>query len=918
VHVVDSRELKGPGILALQDFRPIDVDVRHAILACRVIDRDDMGLLEVEEGTYGDILNAAAWPAKSRPMPAWSWAWSVLAAGSTNSYTSGDPGHSGPGQENGGAAGGTPPQQMIPARGTSSARTADTRFSPLPMGYPADWPGFPLGWSGIAVSGTDEDVQRLHWHPTDPRLVSPHRGVGELSSIVIDCNGVVPGLAARLANHLFVVNAPSIQTSDENGDKVAADMSGYYVYDKTGKKVRVVRYERNPFGFNPPTLKFSQTPGFSASGERLSYKPTKLNGTGDFVYGAADAVSDPGSKNDGGGSDAAGGGAGGGGGANGGAAGSAEAAKQAAWDKAYAAVIAAGGSEDDAALAGAKAWNALGSDAKAWFAPGKAPSDGAGGDSHDAGDAKAGTGNIQSNTLAWLVGHSNGFHGGFVLDNEPPGGGGGGTFTGPNSYTSGDAGHTGPGQETGSNNALAGGTAGLIAGGGGVLTPFGVNPGLQGGIGIPLPKGAGNLARTTITVSPVAASQGANKQGVTQPGVIVQKKWNLGSVIQPRAHSLGSLGIKVGTTDGKKIVAMVSANYGGFMHPGTADDAHNIGKDADGNPINPAHISIDALFYADKNRDGPLAYSGEYRSVTDFELPVAVHMAFDGDTGKWQWYTTTTMDEVIIRMPGASGGPTTPGGRRPPVTTPNRDVAGIGAPDDARDYYAQNRETSFAVILGRPQSLLDHAPDLRSAFGESEAIIAARRAPIVGRIEAFGAQATEDWTRNLGENTLYRGGTGSGGFALMPAESRIDALAPGDTTLSTVWWVMASGARLGFGTPLPSSGGFGSGWTIQLDGSDLLFSTYTAGGTGTSKLRVVDTAGDVILKVLTANKSIQLMDSAANVILEVEGANKLGFHGATPQTKATISGSRADPEGALKNLLAALAARGDFTDSTTA
>lgn len=46
--------------------------------------------------------------------------------------------------------------------------------------------------------------------------------------------------------------------------------------------------------------------------------------------------------------------------------------------------------------------------------------------------------------------------------------------------------------------------------------------------------------------------------------------------------------------------------------------------------------------------------------------------------------------------------------------------------------------------------------------------------------------------------------------------------------------------------------------------------------------------------------------------------SRSGAHAASPAPKLTVTGSRADPEAALKNLLAQLAALGIITDSTTA
>lgn len=805
MHVVDSRELVGPGILAMQDFRPIDPDVRHAILAVRVVGRDDMGMLEVEDGTYGDFCNASVWKKDTRPMPGWSFAWSVLATkgkGTVTNASTPDPG-----------AGGTPPQGMKPAKGFSSDRTPDDRFASEALGYPDFWPSFPEGWAGIALAGSEEDKQRFHWHPTDPRLVAPHRGIPELSSIVTDCVGSIPDVAARLATHLFVVNAPSLQGEDDSQVKASGDDAA-----GTEKKKNGIEPERSVFGFGPPTLSFPQTPGTSASGKPLSSTP-HLNAQGDMVYGAEDA-----------------------------------------------------GTE--------------GGNVAALFKDG----------------SKKAKGSLGQNSLAWLVGWSNGFHGGFVLDNEPKlagmggGGTGEGTYTGPNSG--------GPG------TPLRPPSQSLPAGGG---TGQGGNFTYQLPAG--LPPGAGNVARYLVNAIGQTAAQ--NPFNVPR-GLWSKPAWP--PPITPKAHPLAELGVTVGVKDGRKIVALVSANYGGFLHVGTEQDTHNIGTDADGNPINPAHLSWKALFYADKDRDGPLGFEGAYYHGGEFDYPAYVHLAFDGDTGYWRSWTTIPMDLTATEDDPAR--PITPGGDQPP---PNRPItpfarAYIGGTGD-RSYLAVTRETSFAVILGRPQSQVPGVRDYRvsSPWEDDDreaAIERLRRTPVTFRLEAFGKQ-TDEWERTHPENAPYRGGTADGGLFLMPPESRLEDPAPAGFDLSTTYLGLYE-TRLGFGIPYPSTGGVASGWSARLAGSDLAFATHDAASVATDVLRLLDLgSGDLGLKVLTAGKSLKIEDSAGNVVVEVKGSNKLGFYAASPTAKQIVSGSRANPEEALKDLLSKLATLGLITDSTS-
>jgi hypothetical protein len=134
---------------------------------------------------------------------------------------------------------------------------------------------------------------------------------------------------------------------------------------------------------------------------------------------------------------------------------------------------------------------------------------------------------------------------------------------------------------------------------------------------------------------------------------------------------------------GAAAYACISVTGGGPLTAGHADnDEHKIGMDRDGNAINAAHISTQALFYDGPERDGPLLFEGVYPPVNPMPLRSRVHLTWDSGTnhgfvggtrrGVWRWWC-----EVPVVVPGTpqtrvpttpGGGPSTPGPGGP--TTP--------------------------------------------------------------------------------------------------------------------------------------------------------------------------------------------------------------------------------------------------------
>jgi hypothetical protein len=90
--------------------------------------------------------------------------------------------------------------------------------------------------------------------------------------------------------------------------------------------------------------------------------------------------------------------------------------------------------------------------------------------------------------------------------------------------------------------------------------------------------------------------------------------------------------------------------------------------------------------------------------------------------------------------------------------------------------------------------------------------------------------------------------------------------------------------------------------------------------TGTFGVGTSTPAGMIEVRGASALNTLRLLRVRNNAaaVLDIQADSSIGFNGATPVTKPTVSGSRATPEAALANLLSALASYGLITNSTTA
>lgn len=242
--VTDSRDLGGPGILPLQDHEKTKLLAgKHLILATRKVGRQSsegqLGHLETEPGTTGDLIRGFLWTAGGREFPAWGF---VFGATSTEVQVS---------------AGGTG-EQVDRLTGTFRAKPirkgwdVDERFDHLQFERRKFWPYIPKGWSGLAVAGTDESEQSVQFHPTDPRIPLVHTGVFPRAGAVV-CDLDEDGKPdvdrhARLHGALRVIrkpgNAPMNVVALTLGASGKGDTRGGYVFDRTPNARALTRPER--------------------------------------------------------------------------------------------------------------------------------------------------------------------------------------------------------------------------------------------------------------------------------------------------------------------------------------------------------------------------------------------------------------------------------------------------------------------------------------------------------------------------------------------------------------------------------------------------------------------------------------------------------------------------------------------------
>lgn len=149
-------------------------------------------------------------------------------------------------------------------------------------------------------------------------------------------------------------------------------------------------------------------------------------------------------------------------------------------------------------------------------------------------------------------------------------------------------------------------------------------------------------------------------------------------------RSFGAFSVKRASSQG--IAYMAASRVYGPIHAGDENDKHQHGRDADGHPINSAHVSTNAYFFRSREHDGPMMFEGVYPDPPGWPLQARTHLTWDGNVahpfagdsraGMWRWWT-----EVPFFAP--NGEPGNPPTTTPPTGTPTpsgRTPAGPGGP----------------------------------------------------------------------------------------------------------------------------------------------------------------------------------------------------------------------------------------------
>lgn len=280
-------------------------------------------------------------------------------------------------------------------------------------------------------------------------------------------------------------------------------------------------------------------------------------------------------------------------------------------------------------------------------------------------------------------------------------------------------------------------------------------------------------------------------------------------------------------------IAKWSWRDGGCMDVGALRDNHQIGADADGNPINGMHLATLACFTNGGVLDGPLNFEQPYYAGReDTTYYVRVHLGFNTKAsytwprsgankkmqGMWSWWTTEVIAVVTPNKPPPPTTPHEPQDPPPPPQPPgpvtpgtyraNQAVFGSGgsggpsivaeprviAVGASRDISAwrQNAVTLHEIavpgILARPQLYLPGVADTRTQEGitpEATARVEAT-SPVVGRWAAVGAQGGRVGASYF---SAPAGGTQAAGtpwaYTQKPGRSRFrGGSAPGG-----MWWM---------------------------------------------------------------------------------------------------------------------------------
>lgn len=353
-----------------------------------------------------------------------------------------------------------------------------------------------------------------------------------------------------------------------------------------------------------------------------------------------------------------------------------------------------------------------------------------------------------------------------------------------------------------------------------------------------------------------------------------------------------------------KAAAHVSHLMSGFLDVGSGSDKHNIGTDADGNPINAAHLSLNAYFRLDDAVDGPLKFDGAYEISQQGSIKMESHFEWDKAgshgfkcgvrNGMYRWHSYCV---AYCPTDGGEGG--IPDPKKPPPPSngipegyygqPGGKEGGAGkwpiySPWKSEDgpwaYSAAPMEFAAPVFMGRPQFSSPGATDTRNWFSPDSTVL--RRmdvsTPIVARIEAFGKQLGLDWV--YCEKPLaakYRGGTAAGGFFVTPAglglEDAPTSFAPPGRTVCPAYFAVLADSFFGAGVPDFTTGGIKTGYRWGADATGVLGFDKVSSAAAITRLLTMDQTSTPRLGVLTNTPQAVFHVASASVRVDLTTGN---------------------------------------------
>jgi hypothetical protein len=370
-----------------------------------------------------------------------------------------------------------------------------------------------------------------------------------------------------------------------------------------------------------------------------------------------------------------------------------------------------------------------------------------------------------------------------------------------------------------------------------------------------------------------------------------------------KGKGFGGYVIDTGADTEDLVLGRLSNVFGGPIDVGGKKDKHFQGTDADGRPINPAHITTRALFRRSNLEDGPLRFESEYKDGQDGNFKVhPVHLAWTGVD--WAWWvkvdiglTPSNTTQPIRPLPRPvlgfpqRGDPIRPGTSTPGTVRPGTAPGGGGPPPlppvetpghvkpstptvTPLPVLEMCNEMATPGLLGRPQTSNPTKRDL--AHLPTGALTQAAQnqlaeTPVSAQIMAFGAQGgTKDtaypgqevrgasgdpwiYTQRPKKSKFY-GGTCPGGFVLLPPEVVMgdapSGFAPPNIERSTVYLITGPGAWFGAGVPDVVDGSLLSGWSWGMDeeNGDLVWRTHVAGEDPVESMKFELLTGDFFWK----------------------------------------------------------------------